>query len=235
MIRVAIVDDDLEDSARLESLLQRFSKENNEHFQSACFSNTLLFLQKESGAYDLIFLDIDMPQLDGIDLAKKIRQRDEKASLIFITNYRQFALDGYSVHAYSYLLKPAVYPQLETALAPLVRQLERERGKYIVLRGRSLTQTINIDDIVCAIVVGGHRLEYVLRGKEEHVVYYGTLKKAIDSLPPERFVKISGSAFVNLDYVEGAAGDIVTIGGLRLPISRMMKKNFLAAWLKRRG
>ena len=128
MLRVAIVDDEVEQQDLLEEDLRRYGQEQGETFQIARFSDAQTFLGQDSQAFDLALLDIQMPGLDGVTLSRRLREQNQNIILIFITNMAQFAIEGYAVDAMDFILKPVSYYRLATSLTKARNRLSRERG-----------------------------------------------------------------------------------------------------------
>ena len=99
MIRVAIVEDNPADRMQIEQHTRRFFAENEEAVQIYTFGNGIDFLEHYRAHYDVIFLDIEMPLMDGMETAEKIRKLDPYVILIFVTNMSQLALKAYEVNA----------------------------------------------------------------------------------------------------------------------------------------
>ena len=93
-IRVAIVDDEQAPAYQLLSFLNHFAEKQGLKIETAMFDKPLAFLAAFHCDYDVLFLDIEMPSMDGIALAKKIREKDSSVFLIFVTNLAQYAIDG---------------------------------------------------------------------------------------------------------------------------------------------
>ncbi len=106
MIRVAIVEDNLTEAKNLDAVLQRYGKAHDIQFQSTHFENAIQFLDQYQPKYELIFMDIDMPYLNGVEATKKLRQIDDKVVLMFVTALAQYTLQGYGVVAVDLLIKP---------------------------------------------------------------------------------------------------------------------------------
>ena len=109
MLRVAIVEDNDRDAEYLLSHLKRYGRENEVEIESKRFSNGILFLEQYQGQYELIFMDIDMPAINGINVAKMLRERDNHVLLIFVTALARFAVNGYEVDAFDFIVKPLQY------------------------------------------------------------------------------------------------------------------------------
>ena len=114
--QVAIVEDDSQASSQLKEMLLRFGGESFVSFEVDTYSDGLKFISSFHAQYDLVFLDIEMPYLNGMDAAKKIRETDKNVLIVFVTNLAQFALEGYEVQAFDFILKPITYPNLKMKL-----------------------------------------------------------------------------------------------------------------------
>ena len=105
-LRVAIVDDLTEDSQRLADYLEQFQREHNMEIKMDVYNASFEFLEKYHGNYDVIFLDIEMPGSDGLEVAREIRTKDEAVGIIFVTGMAKYAVEGYAVHAIDFIVKP---------------------------------------------------------------------------------------------------------------------------------
>lgn len=105
MIRVSIVEDDIKSAESLLNHLERFSKEHCVEIQSEHFTGGFDFLSACDG-FDIVFLDISLPGMNGIEIAKQLRRKDPAIIIIFVTQLSQFAREGYEVSALDYLIKP---------------------------------------------------------------------------------------------------------------------------------
>ena len=112
MLKIAIVEDERECQEALIEHLRKYEKEKNEAFIVRIFNDGIDILDDYSADYDLIFLDIHMKYQDGMTTAKRIREVDADAQIVFITALAQYAIEGYKVNALDFILKPVVYEQL---------------------------------------------------------------------------------------------------------------------------
>ena len=134
-MRVAVVDDTREDAELLMSALERFGREQNEEMDVTLYDSGASFLRSyEEARPELVILDIDMPGINGMEAAHKLREKDENIALFFVTNMKHYALEGYSVDALDYLIKPVTYEDLALRLQKARRYILRNRDENVVLR-----------------------------------------------------------------------------------------------------
>ncbi len=109
MLHVAVVEDNDRDAEYLLSPLKRYGRENNMEIEAKRYVNGILFLEQYRGDFDLVFMDIDMPAMNGMNTAKALREMDAHVVLIFVTALARFALNGYEVDAFDFIVKPLQY------------------------------------------------------------------------------------------------------------------------------
>ena len=146
---VVIVEDDLQCADKLSVLISRFFNEAHLPFSLKVFNSSLEALEKRSGFEDLYFLDIDLPHINGMELAKKIREKDEKVIIIFCSNLAQFALRGYEVGAFDYIVKPFDYSNIAHRLNRALNvDLHRQSEKIILKVASSENVVIDHNSII---------------------------------------------------------------------------------------
>ena len=130
MIRIGIVDDEKQERDQLKQALARFGAENGTELNVQEFDCAAVYLAAQDRDFDILFLDIDMPQMSGMELAEKIRETDQDVILIFCTNLQQFALNGYSVGALGFIVKPIQWYSFHIWLVlTILLDVSYKRGK----------------------------------------------------------------------------------------------------------
>lgn len=131
MIKIALVEDEEASALRIKEFIERYEKGINEKIEVRWFPDSLVFLDEYAAEYDVIFMDIDMPNLNGIETAKELRKRDPMVALIFVSIMVQFAVEGYSVDAMDFLVKPVSYLSFSIKLEKAINF--SKKNKKIVL------------------------------------------------------------------------------------------------------
>lgn len=212
MINVAVVEDNPEERARLIDYLHRCS----ERFAVEEFSSAVDFLTNYVPKYEIVFMDIDMPYLDGMSAARKLRELDDRACLIFVTNLAQFALKGYEVAAFDFIVKPVTFTYFSVKMRRVMNHLASHAEKDVLIRAEGNLLRVAVGDIQYVEVMG-HKLVYHLVGRQ--AISYGTLKSVEELLCDPQFVRCNKCYLVNLRFVSAIEGNYAIVGQDKLLIS----------------
>lgn len=225
MYKIAIVEDNPQDSGRLVSFLARYESENCVAFQLSIENSSLAFLEHYQASYDVIFLDIEMPDMNGMEMAHRIRALDENVCLIFTTGLAQYAVEGYEVRALDYILKPVEYPNFALKLRRALNIREQFSGRELLISRSNGMQRLRIDSIQY-IEVLNHTLYYHTGSQtfEER----GSISEREKELSPYGFARCSASFLLNLRFVTSVSGNEVRLGSSKFTMSRTKRKDFLS-------
>lgn len=226
MVNIAILEDDAGDEASLEQSLQRYAQEQRELFSIRSFSDPAVFLQNSPSAFDLIFLDIDLPTMTGMELARQIRRRDSLVTLIFVTNLEKYAVSGYSVGAFDFVVKPINYYRFASMLRRALRSIAARQPREVVIQTSGGITRLNVTQLYY-VEIRDHLLIYHTVG--ENLTAWGKMSDVEAQLAPYDFARCSTSHLVNLRFVDSVEGSDVLVAGTRLPISQRRRKAFYSA------
>ena len=161
-MKIAICDDDRQELTHIVSLLERYQQTNIEKLSIQPFSSSFeLAVSARTERYDLYLLDIIMPGLSGMELAREIRSFDRAADLIFLTTSPEFAVESYTVKATNYLMKPIAEKQLSAALDDICQTREKEQGSTILLKSTIGMHKIRLSGVMY-VEAQGRKLIYYL-------------------------------------------------------------------------
>ncbi len=228
MYQVAIVEDEIDAKDSLESCIWRYADETGEGFQITWFSNAIEF-EEARQKFDLVFMDIQLPGISGIEAAQLLRTYDDQTPLIFVTNLAQYAVKGYEVSALDFIVKPLSYFNFRLRMDKALRHMHRNAGRSLVVITRDGMRIVPLSDIVY-VEVSNHELVYHLWGNDAPLAVYGSLRKVEGEVEGGPFVRISSSHLVNMNYIRAIRGPAITVEGeATLYLSRSRKKSALAA------
>lgn len=147
--KVAIVEDNPQASQILSQMLEHYSQENNVTFDIELHPDGMEFINTFHSQYDLVFLDIEMPFMNGMDAAKELRKGDKNTLVVFVTNLAQFAVDGYEVQAFDFIIKPVKYANFKMKLTRIVNELQhRKQEGSILIQTRTMTRKVPTAEIL---------------------------------------------------------------------------------------
>ncbi len=222
MLHIGICDDDMIVLENLAGEVKRWGKEKQELCSVELFptADSFLFAWEEKKDMDVLLLDIEMPGMNGMELARKLRQRGEHISIIFVTGNSEYALEGYDLEAVSYLVKPVKRERLYAAL-DRARERMSSREALLVTISAGEVERVYVSDI-CFLESEGH--ETVLRKRDgtriSSRVNLQQLEQELEG-KSEAFFKPHRSYLINLGYVEKITKkDVRMDGGMLIPIAR---------------
>lgn len=195
--KIAICDDLESDRDYLKDLLNKWANDYSHLLNVDTFSSaeSFLFRYEEAKDYDILLLDIEMGLMDGVSMAKKIRQDNDAVQIIFITGYSDYIAEGYEVNALHYLMKPV---KEEKLFSVLERAIEKINKNDVVLNMDSANGMVRVPIYQIRFVeVFGN---YVTIHANDEVVVKMTLNE-IEKLLDERFYRVGRSVIVNLNEV----------------------------------
>ena len=231
-MNVAIVEDNTSSAKNLQSHLARFEKETGIDIRSSVYKDGIDFIANYASQWDLVLMDIEMPVLDGMRTAKKLRELDKDVLLIFVTQLAQYAISAFEVDAMDYMLKPVNYYAFYLKMQRVVHKLKSKSREFITIKNKSSVKKIAIDDIRY-IDIYGHTLYYHTAEGTFPSTGSKTLKELSEDMKKYGFQRCSQSYLVNLKYVKSFDKETVTIYNEGpLPVSRQMRKEFMQALME---
>lgn len=229
-MNISIVEDCKEHSEMIRHYIEEWGIERGEKVFVSQFADgeKFLFHNEDTNNIDAIFMDIQMPGISGVELARKIRERNQEIAIVFTTGIDDYIEEGYELEATHYLMKPVSADKVRLCLDKVAKK-EKKKEKYIVLNGDEGAFRIAVSSIWWVSAMGHN----VILGIEDnqHSVKRVTARNSMGELEKEllkdnSFQKTHRSYIVNLRFVKSITKtDIIMDNGDKIPLSRRMYRN----------
>lgn len=226
MYHIAIVEDEADFSTQLQRFLEQYGQEQDICFKVSVFCGGTELLKDYEPVYDVILMDIEMPDMNGMDAAAQIRRIDLDVVMMFITNLASYALRGYEVGALDFVMKPLTYYAFAMRFARVLRRVRQREQQQLLLPLADGVKKLEVRQIYY-VEVQNRILHYYTRDGEYCV--RGTMQSVERALASQPFVKCNHWYIVNLMHVSEVRDNIVTVGGHKLEMSRRSRTPFLKA------
>ena len=223
MLLIAVVDDDPKDAALLKNCVEEYCKKKNHPAMVQVYHDGLEFI-RSTESHDIIFLDIQMKKLDGLETARLLRKINKESILIFVTNMAQFAIKGYEVDALDFIIKPASLSSIVYVMDKAMKRLDGSARAVFSLKTAEGTISLSSNDITYVEVLDHNLIYHTTRG--DYTVR-GRLSDVSEKLDPEKFVMCNRSFIVNLRHVSSVTADYLLIGDTRISVSKSHRKELM--------
>lgn len=194
-------------------------------------SGESLVLRPEAEGLDILFLDIEMKELSGMETAKTLRKRDAHTLLIFVTAYPDYVFQGYEVHAFHYILKPYDEQKTGYVLEQALKELGAGREQFFLLEQKSKTAKIPLKNILA--FSSDRRKVLLTLADGQRLDFYGKLDE-VESRLPDFFIRCHNRHLVNLNHVTALEKDSCICGpaGIKFPVSRAYRQTLEIAFAR---
>ena len=229
MVKIGICDDEPEMRKPLRQILEQVLQlQGVEYLISESESGEELTAGISCLDIDILFLDIEMRSLDGIETAKLLRRKGMKGIIIFVTAYPDFVFQGYEVHAFHYILKPYRKEKIDEVLRQALHELDLSKEQYFVIEQKARVIRIPLSQTI-AFKSDRRKVEALL--EEDFVAFYGRIDEVCRELP-SCFIRIHNRYIVNLNYVTTLERDRCILGSRSFPVSRAFRQELETAFAR---
>lgn len=225
MIHIAICDDEEDFVQDLKKKLEQFSAETGEKIKVTVHCNGLDLIKEYDTTIDLVFLDIMMSLVNGLKVAEMIRNKDRKVSIIFLTSFPQYAVEGYKYQAFDYILKPIRYARLKEEMNNWLQSYRTKDVPYIIAANDTGKYKVLLKNLRY-IETANHNVLFHM--EQRNIIVYSRMKDIEKELENKGFFRCHTSYIVNLFFVQTVEGyDITLTTGECIPISQPRRKAFM--------
>ncbi len=227
MIKMCIVEDDGSTRNALKGFIRRYAEQNGQPSDVFAYGDATSFFAEYSKDTDIVLMDIELPDLNGLEAVRKLRLIDSRVIVIFVTNLAQYAVKGYEVNAFDFIVKPVSYYQFAMKLRRALEYLHTLRNREIWVTTRHGKRMVAASELRYVEAMK-HVITYHTTAGE--VVGSGTLKRVLDDLEGLPFALCNRCYLVNLSYITEIKGNTVVVGGRELQIAAPRRKAFLTSF-----
>jgi DNA-binding LytR/AlgR family response regulator len=226
-MNISVVDDDKCFREQITGYIKKYFAENRkEQCLISEFENGMDFVSDYNANCDIVFLDIEMPHMDGMEAARRIRCKDDKVVIVFITNISKYAIKGYEVGAIDFVLKPIEYFNFADKLQKAIACAGKHREETTFIKCRDGLVKLSYRDITYIEKDHNNIVYHVTNNKYSSI---GSLMQIEEELSKQFFFKINSGCMVNLRHIERVDKNAVYLNGEMLPIARGRQKELVNA------
>lgn len=233
-MKIAILEDEPRAAKTLSGYIEKFFAARGENVNLRIYNDAFTLLEEYRSDVDVLFMDIQMNLMNGMEAAVRIRKQDPRVLIVFVTNLAQYAVEGYAVNAFDFILKPVNYTSFSMKLERILKELNHlSGGKFINVKTKTEgVVRLDVSDI-SYVEVKLHDL--IFHTSEKIYVSRGALKSVCAELEKYYFSLCNNCYLVNLAYVRKANKTLVLSTGEELFISQGKRKQFMSELAKYMG
>lgn len=228
MIRIGICDDEQGARFLLRSALERLMDRQEipcNIFEFSSAEGLLGWLPKHPGELDVLFLDIEMHEINGMEAARRIREKDDGLALVFVTGFTDYVFDGYTVGALDFLTKPPNIGRLESVMQRVLGILQKQEPQTYTLQNADGLYRVPLSRIHYFM---SERRQVRLVTTDREYTFYAKLDE-VQQQVAEDFVRIHRRYLVRVEAVDGMEDSAILVAGQTLPVSRSQRQAVLLA------
>ncbi|MBM7000160.1 response regulator transcription factor [bacterium] len=229
-LNVVVCDDSQDDVDAVERCARELCASLGVPVSVRTYTDGSLLLDEWACDADFLFLDMEMPIASGLEVARELRARDAAVTLVFVTSHERYALSGYEVGAYRYLLKPLRPEAFARQMGEAFRRARDERAARLLVRGDGCVRAVAPREVLYVETRPNHRL--VVHTDDGELGCYGRLAQVAQELGGPAFFRCHASCLVNLARVRELGREALVLDdGTTVPVSRHRRADMLQALL----
>ncbi len=220
MLLVAVVDDDREELQELAGYVKDYFDRADESYVIHQFNDGVEFIRSRE-MYNIVFMDIRMGELDGLDAARFMRIVNKEAQLIFVTHMAQLAIKGYEVDALDFIVKPVDQIAIDRVLDKAMKKIDKSMEASFALKTSDGIVSVSSSDIYYVEVYDHDLIYHTTQGNYK---VRGTLSDVKEKLDDRHFIQCSRSYLVNMRHIKSVHKDYVEVNGEQIQLSQSHRR-----------
>lgn len=224
-IRVLVCDDELSVRRQIVSYVEKLCARLGAQAQIWTFSDGEQLVAHCDEAVDFAFLDIEMPVMDGLEAARELRRKDSGVCIVFMTNYEKYAIRGYEVGAWRYMLKPLQEEIFLREMEEPFRSALRSAGRCFCIKGSNGLYCVEPEQLIYAETLPNHQI--AVHTRREVFTAGSSLRALEQQADPARFFRCHNAFLINFQYVARIGNELSLKDGSVVPISRYRRAELL--------
>ena len=221
-MNIAICEDNIEELNIINEYIEQWPKNNNikvkiDKYQS---SESFLFEWTDYNKYDIVFFDIKMKKVSGIELSNLVREKNKVVDIVFVTGMIEYALHGYKVSAMQYLLKPIKQDDIYSCLNKVLERIDStdESSKFMIIKTPKKSMKLNYDEIYYFEMFSPNIVIHTIK---EEIALRKKISEIEKELKSSSFIRCHRSYIVNLKYVKSISKKTIILENeVNIPLSR---------------
>lgn len=222
MLKIALCEDEQLQRETIKNYIDEIIRKDDKNYELVEFESGESLLNKYPKGLDILFLDIQMGDINGMDTARKIREFDENVEIIFITGVWEYIQEGYEVRAYRYIIKPVDFENFKKQLSLCIKDIEKQKKATILVTYKGESNKVEVNSILYIETDNRNTIIHTIDKSYKSNMGINKLEKDLED---KSFVRCHNSFLINLQHISKIGQNSVNLGEFEVLVSRHKMKD----------